>query len=416
MRAYERFLDYVKIHTTSDEANAAQRPSSACQFALADKLTAELSALGVQDVRRDDRCYVYASIPATPGFEQAAAIGFIAHMDTSPDACGENVRPVVHEKYNGGDVHLPSGRVIPVATFPALKKLTGKTLITASGDTLLGADDKAGIAEIMTMCEALLQGDMPHGRVCIAFTPDEEVGTGSADFDVAGFGANFAFTVDGGPVGEVEWETFNAARAVVQFTGVEVHPGEAAGIMVNAARLATELDSMLPAAERPENTVDREGFYHLYKLEGEVACARSEYLLRDHDAACFARRKQAVRDAAAELERRYGAGCAHVQVEDQYRNMGEVIEQNYHLIVIAQEAVEKAGREVVLKAARGGTDGSALSFMGLPCPNLGTGGLYYHGPNECIAAEDMDKVVDILLYIVGRYATYTVPTPEMTGI
>lgn len=410
MRAYERFLEYVKFPTTSDPDNTKATPSTKQQFALAEKLVEELRALGVADARMDELCYVYASIPASEGFEDAPAIGLIAHLDTSPDAPGDGVMPVVHEHYDGGDVRLPRGRVIPVDTFPALKTLRGKTLITASGDTLLGADDKAGIAEIMTVCEALLKGEMPHGKVCVAFTPDEEIGNGSQGFDVKGFGADYAYTVDGGPVGEIEWETFNAAKVTLTFTGVEVHPGQAKDIMVNAAAMAAAFDSLLPADERPENTEGRQGYYHLHKSKGEVGLATSEYLLRDHEADSFAARKQVLRDAAAELERRHGEGRVKVVIEDEYRNMGEVIEQHYHLVVIAKESVEKAGCPLDLQAARGGTDGSALSFMGLPCPNLGTGGLYYHGPNECIAAEDMDKAVEVMLHILERYATYRVPS------
>lgn len=416
MRAYERFLEYVKVHTTSDPDNEQGRPSSKRQFELARRLADELRELGVSDARADELCYVYGTIPAAEGFEDAPAIGLIAHLDTSPDASGEGVVPALHPSYDGGDVRLPNGRVIPAETFPALKTLKGKTLITASGDTLLGADDKAGIAEIMTVCEELLKGSVPHGKVCIAFTPDEEIGAGSEGFDVPGFGADYAYTVDGGPVGEIEYETFNAARAVVRFTGVEVHPGDAKDIMVNAASLAAEFDGLIPADERPENTEGREGYYHLHKIEGEVGHARSEYLLRDHETEGMERRKQKVRDATAEMAARHGEGSVSVRLEDSYRNMGEVIEQHYHLVVIAEESVQKAGCEVILKAARGGTDGSALSFMGLPCPNLGTGGLYFHGPNECIAAEDMDKAVGVLLGILERYASYRVPSSDTMSI
>lgn len=403
MRAYERFIKYAKVHTQSDPDNEKGHPSSNRQFILAEMLMKEMRAMGIQDARLDKNCYVYGTIPATPGYEGATAIGLIAHMDTSPDAPGDEVRPVLHENYDGGDLKLPSGRVLSVKTFPDLAELKGKTLITASGDTLLGADDKAGIAEILTTCEEILKREAPHGKVCVAFTPDEEIGAGADNFDVEGFGADYAYTVDGGQLGEIEYETFNGARAVVTFTGVEVHPGEAKDIMVNAAGLLCEYDRLLPN-ERPGNTEGRQGYFHLYKMVGEVASATAEYLLRDHDAENFDRCKQIMHETAMMIDEKHGNGYVRVKIEDSYRNMGEVIEQEYHLVQIAEDATRAAGCEVILRAARGGTDGSALSYMGLPCPNLGTGGYYFHGPNECIAAEDMDKVVDILLGILERYA------------
>lgn len=407
MRAYERFIEYVKIYTTSNPANEGTQPSTARQFDLAHLLVQQMQQLGIADARVDDKCYVYGSIPATPGYESAPAIGLIAHMDTAPDAEGQGVQPLLHPNYNGEDVHLPNGRVIDVKTFPALAGMKGQTLITASGDTLLGADDKAGVAEIITVCEQLLCGEMPHGRVCIAFTPDEEIGAGAAGFDVAGFGAQYAYTVDGGDAGEIEYETFNAAHASVFFTGVGVHPGSAKGIMVNAARLAAKLDAMLPGREAPEYTEGREGFYHLVHIEGNVEHAVSEYILRDHSAQAFAARKQTIQQAVEEIQREHGPQSARITLRDEYRNMKEIIEQNYHLVENAREAIRKAGLSPITYPVRGGTDGSQLSFMGLPCPNLGTGGFYFHGPNECITAEKMDKAVEIVLNILDIYARTT---------
>ncbi len=403
MKASERFLEYVKVYTTSDPDSEAH-PSSVRQFDLAKRLVDEMKAIGIEDARVDEFCIVTGSIPASPGCENAPAIGLLAHMDTAPEAAGENVRPVLHPNYGGGDVTLPSGRVIDVKTFPELKKLAGKTLITASGDTLLGADDKAGIAEIMTACETLLRESIPHGKVCVAFTPDEEVGCGTAKFDVEAFGAAYAYTVDGGLAGEVEYETFNAAQATVTFTGVEVHPGSAKDIMVNALRLAHEFDALLPENERPEHTCDYEGYYHLISLSGGVGRAVAKYIIREHADDKFAHRKQVMLDAAAELNRRCGAPRTAVELKDEYRNMACVIKEQFHLVENARRAIEQAGLAPVTKPVRGGTDGCQLSFKGLPCPNLGTGGLYFHGPNECIAAEDMDKAVEILLNILKLYA------------
>lgn len=404
MRAYERFLQYVTVDTASDPHNPEGHPSSQKQFDLAHKLADEMRALGLEEVRVSEHCYVYGFLPASPGCEDAPALGLVAHMDTSPDASGAGVTPVLHPNYDGKDVTLPSGRVIGVATFPQLKKLVGRTLITASGDTLLGADDKAGIAEILTACEELLCGGAPHGRLCIAFTPDEEIGQGTARFDVEGFGAQYAYTLDGGDESEIEYETFNAAAARLRFTGVSVHPGSAKGIMVNAARLAVEFDGLLPQDARPDKTEDREGFFHLTGISGAVAEAESEYIIRDHDREKFEAKKQAMRDAAEALNQKYGPGSVALQLSDSYYNMGEVIEQHFHLVENARQAIRAAGLAPQSPAVRGGTDGSTLSFMGLPCPNLGTGGYYFHGPNECITAEGMDNAVRILLGIIDIYA------------
>ncbi len=403
-RASERFLEYVKVYTTSDDGNRGGHPSSARQFDLARMLVEEMKEIGIADARVDEHCYVFGSVPATAGCEDAPAIGFLAHMDTAPDAEGENVRPMLYPNYNGGDVKLANGLVTDAATFPDIKRLAGKTLITSSGDTLLGADDKAGIAEIMAMCERLLAEGRPHGKICVGFTPDEEIGAGADCFDVAAFGADYAYTVDGGPVGDIEYETFNAARAAAVFTGVEVHPGSAKDIMVNALDLAMEFDALLPKDERPQNTEGREGYYFLHSLSGAVGKAEARYYVREHDEGKFAARKEALQKAAGAVCAKYGEGSAVVEIEDEYRNMAGVIEANMHLVENARTAIRKAGLAPETKPVRGGTDGSALSFMGLPCPNLGTGGLYFHGPHECIAAEDMDKAVEVLLGIVEVYA------------
>lgn len=404
MRAYERFLEYVKIYTTSDQYNEGAQPTSARQFDLAKLLVAQMQELGIADARVDEKCYVYGSIPATPGCENAVPLGLIAHMDTAPDTSGEGVRPQLHPNYDGGDVSLPSGHVIRTEVFPELRKLKGETLITASGDTLLGADDKAGVAEILTLCEQILCGNLAHGKLCIAFTPDEEVGRGADGFDVAGFGARYAYTVDGGDVGEIEYETFNAAGAKVTFKGVAVHPGDAKGIMVNAIKLAMEFDALLPREECPEKTEEREGFYHLNDMQGNAEMAKLVYAVRDHDRARFEQRKDVVRAAAAEMQARHGEQAVCLEIEDNYYNMGEVIEQNFHLVENARQAIRKAGLVPITNPVRGGTDGSRLSYMGLPCPNLGTGGFYFHGPNECITAERMDRAVQVLLGIMEIYA------------
>ena len=403
MRAYERFLDYVKIHTTSDE-NCDAHPSSQCQFDLARLLEKQMKELGLQNVRLDEFCYVYGTLPATPGYEAKPAIGLIAHMDTAPDASGENVKPQVIENYDGGDVLLAgTGEYMRVATFPELANWKGQTLITADGTTLLGADDKAGIAEILTAVERLQKENIPHGKVCVAFTPDEEVGAGPDLFDVEGFGADYAYTVDGGDVGELEYQNFNAASAEIAIRGFSVHPGSAKGLMKNALNIAMELHAMLPADERPETTEGTEGFYHLDGMRGTVSEARMGYIIRDHDAEKFAARKATMTAAAEAINKKYGPGTVDLKLIDSYSNMEQQILPHFHLIENAQLAVKQAGLEPKIVPIRGGTDGARLSFMGLPCPNLGTGGFNFHGPCEYITAEKMDKSVEILLNILSIY-------------
>lgn len=403
MRAYERLIQYVQVHTTSDPATGTH-PSTPRQFALANRLAGELQALGLQDAHVDEHCYVYASLPATPGHEQAPGLGFIAHMDTADDASGENVRPQLHENYDGGDVVYPAtGAVMRVAGYPFLAEMKGQTLITSDGTTLLGADDKAGVAEIVTMLERVISENRPHGRLCIGFTPDEEIGEGALLFDVQGFGAAYAYTVDGGDVGELEYENFNAAGAVVTVHGLSVHPGTAKDRMINAQNVAMEFHAALPAAERPEHTEGREGFFHLTSMQGTTAQAKLGYIVRDHDAALFEHRKAQMLHIAQRLNDRYGAGTVEVELQESYRNMLEQIKPHFHLIENARRAIRAAGLEPVELAIRGGTDGAVLSYKGLPCPNLGTGGFNFHGPFECISAEKMDQSVEVLLNLVDLY-------------
>ncbi len=404
MRAYERFLNYAKISTASEEDTGCT-PTTARQLDLALLLAEELRALGIADAHVDAYGYVYASLPATPGCEDAPALGWIAHMDTSPDFSGEGVAPILHPDYDGGDVALPQGGyVLRPEEFPFLRGLRGRTLITADGSTLLGADDKAGIAEIVTLCERLLQSGAPHGALKFAFTPDEEVGTGTRYFDVAGFGARYAYTVDGGAEGEISYENFNAASALFEVTGVSVHPGTAKGTMVNALKLCCELDSLLPAGETPEHTEGREGFYHMVGLEGSAAQARLAYIVRDHDRAAFEARKQTLERVRRAVAEKYPTAHIALTVEDTYYNMQEQIAPCMHLIENAKRACEQAGVPWSVEVTRGGTDGAQLSYRGLPCPNLGTGGYNCHGPYECITAEGMDRVVEILLNITALYA------------
>ncbi len=404
MRAYERLLKYVKVYTTSDE-DSNTVPSTARQFNLAKMLVQELHEIGINNAMVDDKCYVYASIEATPGYENKKAVGFIAHMDTAPDFCGENVNPVVEENYDGEDVVLGnSGRTIKVSDFPHLKGLKGRTLIHTDGTTLLGADDKSGVAEIMTFAEEIIKSDVPHGKICIGFTPDEEIGSGADHFDVAGFGADFAYTVDGGEENAVEYENFNAAAASVKFNGVNIHPGDAKDIMVNAALVAMEFNSMLPPTQTPSQTEGYEGFFHLTDMKGDVAEAELSYIIRDHDADKFAEKKKVMEHAANIINQKYGDGTCLLTIKDQYQNMLEMIKPHMFLIDYAFEALKDAGENPKAVAIRGGTDGARLSFMGLPCPNLGTGGYNFHGPMEHITAEGMDTVVRVLHGIAKRFA------------
>ena len=400
MNATERFLRYAAVPTRSDPTSSST-PSTDCQFSLARLLAEELTDLGLTNVRVTDNCFVYAALPATPGLEGQPCLGLIAHMDTAPDYPGEGVKPQLHPDYDGGEIILPAtGAVLSPARFPDLCSLKGKTLITTDGTTLLGADDKAGVAEIMAALDEVIASGRPHGPVAVAFTPDEETGLGIAGFDVAGFGAAYAYTVDGGEVGELSYENFNACEATLDFRGVNVHPGSAKDTMVNASLLAMEFNAMLPAGETPRRTEGYEGFFHLEEMAGDVAHARLVYIVRDHDAARFEARREQLRHIAKAMNERWGEGAVTLTLRDQYRNMKEKIAPHPFLIENARAAMRAAGFEPFDAAVRGGTDGAQLCYMGLPCPNLCTGGYAFHGPFEHIASEDMDLCARMLLELI----------------
>ncbi len=406
MRAYERLLRYAQVYTTSDP-HSGTHPSSQRQFDLARLLVEEMKELGIQDAAVDEHCYVYGTIPATPGYENQPALGLIAHMDTVADAPGENVKPVLHENYDGQDVVLPgTGAVLKVSTFPFLASLKGETLITSDGSTLLGADDKSGIAEILTAAETVLTQGLPHGKLCIGFTPDEEIGEGADLFDLDRFGADFAYTVDGGDVGGIEYENFNAASATVTIHGLSVHTGSAKNAMINASNVAMEFHMALPLMARPETTEGRQGFFHLCQMYGDVNEAKLGYILRDHDASRLEEKKEEMLQLADWLNSRYGEGTVTVELKDGYRNMIEKIKPHFHLVENARTAIRMAGLEPEEIPVRGGTDGAVLSWKGLPCPNLGTGGFNFHGVFECTTVERMDKAAQVLLNIIHLYAQY----------
>ena len=400
MRAYERLLKYVSVYTTSDP-DSATVPSSMRQYDLAHQLVEELKALGLENVHVDENCVVYGWLSATAGCEKQPALGFIAHMDTAPDCAGENVKPQIIENYDGGDVLLMgSGEKLSPAAFPTLKKLAGMTLITTDGTTLLGADDKAGIAEIMTALESIISEKKPHGKLCIAFTPDEEVGAGVDHFDVEKFGAVYAYTVDGGEEGEIAYETFNACSAEVAVEGLSVHPGSAKDTMINAALVAMEFNALLPAADIPRLTEGYEGFFHLCDMSGDVEHAKLHYIVRDHDRATFEMRKKTLEHAAKTINEKYAREVIRLTIKDSYYNMAEKIAPHMELIENAKRACEKAGMKPFIEAVRGGTDGCRLSFMGLPTPNLCTGGFAFHGPYEHIAVESMDRCAKMVEYLM----------------
>ena len=396
MKVQDRLLKYVAYWTTSDESGSVI-PSSEREFALGRELKQELEDLGLSRVILTDHCYVYGLLPATSGMEDRKAIGFIAHMDTAPDYSGENVKPQIIENYDGSDILLKgSNTYLKVSDFPTLETLTGRTLITTDGTTLLGADDKAGIAEIMTALEQIITEGTPHGDIWIGFTPDEEIGAGADLFDLDYFKADFAYTVDGDYEGEVAYENFNAASADFIIHGVNVHPGEAKDIMVNAALLATEIVSRLPKAETPAHTEGREGFYHLTDMSGGVAFAKLSFMVRDHDKDIFESRLNLLRTIEVEMNQEYGAGTVELTITHSYENMLSVIEQHMDVIERGQNAIRESGLEPISRPVRGGTDGARLSFMGLPCPNLGTGGYGFHGPYEHISVEGMETAVRII--------------------
>ncbi len=400
MRVEERLLKYVSYWTTSDE-ECRQIPSSERQFELGKVLEQELRDLGLEKVTLTDHCYVYGLLPATKGYADKPAVGFISHMDTAPDFSGKDVKPQIIPDYDGNDVLLKgSGAYLKISDFPTLKTLKGRTLITTDGTTLLGADDKAGVSEIMTAVEQIITEKIPHGDIWIGFTPDEEVGSGADLFDLDYFKAKFAYTVDGDYEGEVAYENFNAASASFEITGVNVHPGEAKDIMINAALVGCEITSLLPENETPAHTEGREGFYHLTDFSGDIAHAKVNYIVRDHDKATFEKRLDTLRGIEKKMNEKYHADTVKLNIQHSYSNMLEVIEKNEYVVAIAKKAIKNVGLEPVSRPVRGGTDGARLSFMGLPCPNLGTGGYGFHGPFEHISVEGMDTAVSVIKEIV----------------
>lgn len=406
-KVIENFLTYVKIDTESSEESTST-PSTMKQHDLAEVLVEQLKQMGAEEITYDkERCYVYASVPAVPGCENAPILGFIAHMDTSPAVTGAGVKPRIIENYDGQDIllHQEKNIVMHTADFPELPSYTGKRLIVTDGTTLLGADDKAGVAEIMAMAEYLLNHtEIAHGKIRIGFTPDEEVGAGADHFDVKLFGADYAYTVDGGRLGELEYENFNAAGAKVTIHGRSVHPGDAKDKMRNALLMAQEFQAMLPVAENPMYTCGYEGFYHLDSLHGSVEEATAEYIIRDHDRGKFEQKKETFLRIGKFLDEKYGAGTFEIDLKDSYYNMKEIIEQHMHLIDNARKAMEELGVEPVVVPIRGGTDGARLSFMGLPCPNLCTGGQNFHGRYEYACADEMETIVKLLVKIAEKYS------------
>lgn len=402
----DRFLRYVQIDTCSDE-NSGTHPSTAKQRDLAGLLARELEEMGAAQITYDrERCYVYATVPASDGCEDRPTVGFIAHMDTSPAMSGAGVKPRIVKNYDGQDIVLnPELNIIlRTADFPDIRKYQGQDLIVTDGTTLLGADDKAGVAEIMAMAEYfLIHPDEPHGRIRIGFTPDEEIGEGPDFFDVALFGAQAAYTVDGGALGELEYENFNAAGAKLHIQGCSVHPGSAKGKMKNAILIAQEFQSMLPAFENPMYTEGYEGFYHLDSIQGNVESAQADYIIRDHDRALFEKKKKYFMSVASFLNDKYGEGTVTVDMKDSYYNMREIMEDHMELIDKVVETMKEQDIQPIITPIRGGTDGARLSFMGLPCPNICTGGENCHGKFEYACVQSMEKVVKLLTGLVKKF-------------
>lgn len=408
MEVLERFLKYVQIDTQSDETTGTS-PSTAKQHNLARLLKQELEEIGAEDIRYDEEhCYVYATISASEGCENSPVIGFIAHMDTAPSMSGRDVKPRIVEKYDGNDIVLNNAPEIILKTtdFPEILKYMGQDLVVTDGTTLLGADDKAGIAEIMTMAEYLLSHpECMHGKIRIGFTPDEEIGCGPDYFDVKLFDADYAYTVDGGALGELEFENFNAAGAKVTINGCNVHPGSAKGKMKNSILIAQEFQSLLPTAENPMYTEKYEGFYHLDSIEGTVECTKMDYIIRDHDSFKFQQKKKLFLQVAEFLNQKYGDESVEVVMNDSYYNMRKMIEPHMFLIDYAKEVMVELGIEPIITPIRGGTDGARLSFMGLPCPNLCTGGENFHGKFEYISVQAMERVWEMLVKLACKFIT-----------
>ena len=403
-KVLKRFLEYVKIETTSD-ANSDTSPSTEGQLEFARKLVEELKDLGLEDVSLDDKGYVMATLPSNID-KKVPTIGFIAHMDTSPDMSGKDVKPKIVENYDGGDIVLNEEKniILSVSEFPELKNYIGHTIITTDGTTLLGADNKAGIAEIITAVEYLIENpQLPHGTVKIAFTPDEEIGRGADHFDVEKFNADFAYTVDGGPIGDLNYENFNAASANISIQGTNIHPGTAKNLMVNSMQVAIELHNMLPVNERPEFTEGYEGFYHLVGFNGNVEKTEIYYIIRDHDMQKFNKKKETLEKIVEFLNYKYG-NIITLDIKDTYYNMKEIIKDRMEIIELAKRAMEEVGVKPLISPIRGGTDGARLSYMGLSCPNIFTGGHNFHGRYEYISLSSMEKAVEVILKIIDLNA------------
>lgn len=397
----ERLIRYAGIDTQSDE-NSDSCPSTAGQLELAGILKKEMEEMGLEEVSLDENGYLMATLPSNTD-KELPVLGLIAHMDTSPDMSGKNVKPRIVKNYDGEDIILDEKNniVLSPSDFPELKRYTGQELLTTDGNTLLGSDDKAGIAEILTALEYLIaHPEYEHGKVRIGFTPDEEIARGADRFDTKAFGAGFAYTVDGGEEGELEYENFNAAMAVIEIAGRNVHPGTAKNQMINSIQLAWEFNSMLPEEARPEHTEKYEGFFHLIDIKGDVESSHIRYLVRDHDMAKFTEKKNMLEDIAGAMNKKYGSGRVKLSIKDQYYNMREKIEDHYHIVELAEKAMKQAGVEPLVKPIRGGTDGSRLSYMGLPCPNIFTGGHNFHGRHEYIPVKSMLKAVDTIINII----------------
>ena len=393
----ERFFRYISVDTQSDE-NTGTHPSTSKQFELCRMLADEMRSIGMSNVRMDEEhCYVYGEIPANTDTDRT--LGFISHMDTAPGPSGDASNARIVENYDGGVIALNGSVSLDPAEFPEMKDYIGQDLIVTDGVSLLGADDKAGVTEIMSMAERLLSdSSIKHGKIAIGFTPDEEIGEGTEFFDVDGFGVKCAYTVDGGAIGEIEYENFNAASAFISITGKEIHPGEAKGKMINAARIAGEFDRLLPQDQRPECTEGYDGFFHLLRIEAGVSSAEMQYIIRDHDAALFDRKKALMQSAADYINAKYN-GVLKLEIKDAYRNMKELVEPHMYLIDDARAAFEACGVEPRVIPIRGGTDGAVLSYKGLPCPNLSTGGLNFHSCQEYIPVQSLEKMVDVLVEI-----------------
>ena len=404
MELKDRFLKYVSFDTESDE-NSTTFPSTDKQLVLLNYLADEMRTLGMEDVTVDKYGYAMGTIPATKGYENAPVIGFIAHVDTSPDMSGKDVRPRVIEEYDGSDIQLNGALTMKVADFPELKNFVGHTLIHTDGTTLLGADDKAGCAEIMTAAEYLISHpEIAHGKIRIGFTPDEEIGRGVDYFDVAAFGADFAYTMDGSAEGELEYENFNAAAATIEIQGRNVHPGYAKNKMINAIQVACDLNALIPSIERPEYTTGYEGFYHCVGFNGTVENAKISYIIRDHDSEKFEQKKVFMWSCVDLLQKKYGEGVLKLTLKDQYFNMRKMVEPHPHVIDKAVEAMRMADVEPIIKPIRGGTDGARLSFMGLPCPNIFAGGMNFHGKFEYCSLNTMQKATQVIVNLAQLWA------------